>query len=154
MKKRKRKIVFFSVGFFFVLIVGAVLVQHFQNPQDSHAEEVLVAENVILVPLNMNATDVFNYAGESVGGEMTSGCYVPATMRLTATRVDAKGTLRIYMNDQYVGYCVITSTGAVAIASGCGCATTCICEIRTGDNMIKFESLGFSGEVKYEVTWA
>ena len=145
-RKRRQRLTFFLVTLTaFSAVLGVILFLA------STPKEILVASRVVVIPLNQNATETFSHTGASVSQEMSTGCYVPATMKLTATKMTKAGRLLIYINDFYVGYADITSTGQVAISSGCGCSTTCICEILIGDNVIRFVSQGFSGEVKYEV---
>ena len=142
--RRRSKIIVLSLLFvFFTLVMGLLL-----WPTSS---ENLVASRNISVREGVEATDVFTYSAPGIGADMASGCNVPAVFKLQVTSIRTRGRLRIYINDFSVGYTEITSTGQTKIESGCGCATSCICTIRTGQNTVRFTSEGFSGEVRYEV---
>ncbi len=149
MKRREKKrrkvrnlIVFFGSLAAFLGVFGIILLW----PRES-----LVASGTLSVSSDKSITNTFDYHGSSISQSMSQGCSVPATFKLNTLEITKAGKLSIYLNDLYVGYAEITKTGEVAIVSGCGCSTSCICEIRVGDNVIKFVSQGFSGQVKYEV---
>jgi len=144
-KRRRRQAVFFASLVALLIVFVAVLYLATQPTK------TLVTSKTTTIALNQVTANMFNYAGVAASGNMTTGCSVPATLELTVSKVTHTGGLRIYINDFYVGYAQISGVGKVAIVSGCGCSTSCVCEIRVGDNVIMFISQGFSGELKYEV---
>lgn len=146
-KEKRRWRILVLIGFFAFLIVCVALSQ-FSVPQSSSN---LISSKVVDVALNGTATEAFNFAGESVDVEMSEDCYVPVTFTLEAMEVDRPGLVDIYINEFYIGSSQIIETGICWIQSGCGCSTTCVCEIPTGNNVVSFVSQGFSGKVKYEV---
>lgn len=143
-KKPRGKVIVVALFFaFFTFVTGLLL-----WPASS---ETLVASRDLSLREGSEASDVFIYSAPGISADMASGCNVPAVFKLQVTSMRSRGRLRIYINDFYVGYADITSTGQAAITSGCGCATSCICTIRTGQDTVRFISEGFSGEIKYEV---
>ena len=137
--------------FTILISVIIVLVVIFAFYQPIGPKGVLVANKTLSVPAAQNATDSFTYTGSAVNQSMTTGCNVPASMKLYAQSVTSTGTVEIYLNDVEYASGTISDTGEVMLTSGCGCSTVCICEIQIGDNTIKIASQGFEGEVKYEI---
>ena len=142
--RRKSKIIVVSLFVaFFAFVTGLFL-----WPVSS---EILVVSRNISVREGEGVADTFAYSAPAISSDMVTGCNVPAFFKLYVVSLRSRGRLRIYINDVYVGYADVTSSGQVAITSGCGCGTSCICTIQTGQNTVRFVSEGFSGEVKYEI---
>ena len=142
--RTKSKLIVVSLLFaFFALVAGLLL-----WPASS---ETLVVSRSLSVREGSDVKDAFTYSAAGISADMAAGCNIPASFKLQIVQMGSRGRLRIYINDFYVGYADITSTGQAMITSGCGCATSCICKIQTGQNVVRFTSEGFSGEIRYEV---
>jgi len=145
LKGTRGKFLAFLIFIAFFIFVGVILLQR-------SSPDVVVASRVVSIPANEQTADSFVFGGVGVQQSMAAGCNVPAALKLDASSLKSPGKLLIYINDFYVGHATITSIGQVMISSGCGCATSCVCEIRGGENLVKLISQGFAGEIKYEVT--
>lgn len=144
-KSRTRsKIIAASLFFAFFAFVAGLLLWPTSN-------ETLVVSRSLSIREGAEAADSFTYSAPGINVEMAAGCNVPATFKLQITSIRSRGRLRIYINDFYVGYADITSTGEAMITSGCGCGTSCICTIKSGQNTVKFSGEGFVGEIRYEI---
>ena len=142
--RRKSKIIMVSLLAAFIAFVAGL----FLWPVPS---EILVVSRNVSAREGEAVADTFTYSASAISADMATGCNIPAFLKLYIVSVRSRGRLRIYINDFYVGFAYITSSGQAAIASGCGCGTSCICTIRTGQNTVRFVGEGFSGEVKYEI---
>jgi len=142
--RRRSKIIAASLFFAFLAFVLGLLLW----PTSS---ESLVASKNVSIREGSELAEVFTYSAPGISADMASGCNIPASFKLQVTSIRVRGRLRIYINDFYVGYADITTSGEAMIASGCGCSTSCICQIRAGQNTVRFVSEGFSGDIKYEV---
>lgn len=114
-------------------------------------KETLVAQNNLTLAANQSATDTFTYSGSTVNQSMTTGCNVPASLKINVQSITSSGDVQIYINDKLYATGTISDTGEAMLTSGCGCSTVCVCEIKVGNNDIKIESDSFSGQVRYEV---
>jgi len=142
--RRKSKIIVASLLFaFFAFVAGLLL-------WPTYSESLVVSRSVSIQGRS-EVADAFTYSAQGISADMATGCNIPAAFKLEVTQMRSRGKIRIYINDFYVGYADITSTGKASITSGCGCSTSCICTIRTGQNTVRLVSDGFSGEMKYEV---
>ncbi len=63
------------------------------------------------IDANQTSTSRFTYGGSEIDQSMVSGCDVPASLSLEVTEVKTPGRVKISINDFYVGYADITSTG-------------------------------------------
>jgi len=140
---RKSRIVALSLFFALSALVAALLM--------STSSESLVTSRKISVQERLEVSDVFTYSASGISADMATGCSIPAVFKLHVTQMRSRGRVRIYINDFYVGYADITTDGQAMIVSGCGCSTSCICNVRAGQNTVRFISEGFSGDIKYEV---
>jgi len=117
----------------------------------STPKETLVAESNLTLAADQSATDTFTYSGSAVNQSMTTGCSVPASLRIDVQSLTSSGTIEVYINDELYATGTISNTGEAMLSSGCGCSTTCVCEIKVGDNVIKVVSDNFSGQLTYQV---
>jgi len=129
-----------------VLVVIISLALYTSSPK-----ETLVAQNNLTLAPNQSATDTFTYSGSTVNQSMTTGCSVPASLKIHVQSLTSSGTVEIYINDKLYATGTISDIGEAMLSSGCGCSTVCVCEIKVGTNAIKIESDSFSGQVRYEV---
>jgi len=130
-----------------ILIIAALMVFLFYKPGGG---EKMVASGVISVSAN-SMTDLFSYSGSSVNQNMTTGCNVPASMKIICQTMVNSGAITVYINDKSYATGPVAATGDVMLSSGCGCSTVCICEIKIGENTIKISSNEFVGQLKYEI---
>lgn len=130
-----------------IVIVAAIWLGIFM----SSPKETLVAQDNLTIAAGQSATDNFTYSGSTVNQSMTTGCSVPASLKIDVQSLAASGAIEVYINDNLYAEGNISGTGEAMLSSGCGCSTTCVCEIQVGDNIIKVTSNGFSGQLKYEV---
>jgi len=129
-----------------VLIVIIGIVFYTSSPK-----ETLVAQNNLTLAANQSTTDTFTYSGSTVNQSMTTGCNVPASLKINVQSLASAGTIKVYINDKLYAEGTISNTGDAMLSSGCGCSTVCVCEIKVGSNVIQIESNSFSGQVRYEV---
>lgn len=132
------------VGLIVIVIFVAVI---FYAPQ---SEEKVVASGILAISKDAAAT-LFSYSGTGVNQSMDAACNIPASMKITCQSFANQGAITVYINDESYATGTVTSTGEVALSSGCGCSTVCICEIKIGENNIKISSNNFVGQLMYEI---
>lgn len=112
--------------------------------------EKMIANGSISISAN-SMSNLFSYSGSSVSQNMSTGCNVPASMKIICQTLTNSGTITVYINDKSYATGTVTGTGEVMLSSGCGCSTVCVCEIKVGENTIKISSNDFVGQLKYEI---
>ena len=130
-----------------ILVIAALAAVILYIPRSG---EKMIANGTVSISAN-SETEPFSYGGVNVNQSMTTGCSIPASMKIKCESLTNTGTITVYINDQNYATGTITSTGEVTLSSGCGCSTVCICEIKVGDNTIKLSSNDFAGQLKYEI---
>lgn len=130
-----------------LIVVAALVAVVFYKPG---SKEEAVASGTFSVSSNA-VIAAFDYSGGSINQSMTVGCSVPASMKITCQDLANQGSITVYINDRSYATGTISGLGEVALSSGCGCSTVCICEIKVGENTIKISSDAFVGQLKYEI---
>ena len=144
---KRTAVVLFIVFFIAVAVILLWSPKHPESMSQTPAE----LTGSLRVDADKKSTSLFTYSGPAIIETMTVGCDVPAGLTLHVTSVESAGEVIIYVNDFLVGYADITSEGDALIISACECSTSCVCEVKTGENTLTLNSNGFAGEVTYEL---
>ncbi len=99
-----------------------------------------------------NMTQTFTYENSTVSADMIVECVIPASIKINTLTMTTPGNIEIYINENNYATGIITKTGYAQLASGCGCSTVCICEIKSGENVLTIVSRDFEGEIEYEIS--
>ena len=83
---------------------------------------------------------------------MNTGCTIPASIKINTISCINSGNIEVYINKNNYATGLISKPGYALLSSGCGCSTVCICEIKTGENILSIISKGFEGEIEFEIS--
>lgn len=177
MVKVRRKTLAFSIFLALFIVIAAVLIwspqpnspdrspiltpsittqqtaKTISSPKDLEVEavETPLITHVIRIPVNQTVNDIFVYRNPESEESCEVICEIPALLSIYVKEVNTPGIIEIAINDNYVGYVPVTTTGETMIMSPCGCDPACTCTILIGENKITFLSVNFSGEIEYRV---